>query len=496
MSYMRFCVMDVGQGSANYIELRERDDSLTAAAIIDIGSEQWKSAAGRPSAAVVAGWLSTMRGGAVLDVVMLSHSDSDHINLIPALLEHFDTPHTKHPTKPLLTIKEVIFGGDFGKYQKGKAENYLNQLNEYRPPGTQSIITRLTSHVSSFDEDESTWKPQATIRGKIQLWLLSANTTAEKVPPQKDRPPRHQLPDGGFAINTRSIVAAARLGAWSIIATGDATGLTLAHCNEVLAQAHVRDRLGGAVYMVTLPHHGSETTCYDLTGSGESAEGRLVVTRFCKLVNADTISASAGERGTFEHPGARVIADFGLNLRSDPQYVDPGLANDQHFYTAFFPERSMTVSSSKAKAVGAEWPSAPGWYTARTAENLYTTDYFAERPQTPVPVAFPWEARDVGGKAVKYQPPRAISWGFFVGEDRSTAVDVVRERTSAHAEYWAAVEAVHGPLRSEGFVVVPSAPRAHRHPHTSSSESSPEPTPPGDELPPPPPPPARLRQLP
>ncbi|WP_406291960.1 hypothetical protein [Embleya sp. NBC_00896] len=499
MSYMRFCVMDVGQGSANYIELCESDDSLTAAAIIDVGSEQWKTTAGRPSAAVIAGRLKEMTGGAVLDAVILSHSDSDHINLISSLLEYFDTPRTKSPTKPVLTIKKIIFGGDFGKYQKGKAVNYLNQLKEYRPRGQEEIITRLGSDFSSFKEKKSSWKPLVRVGGKIDLWALSANTTAEKIPLVGRKRLRAELPDGGFAINTRSIVTVAIFAGRTIIATGDATGLSLAHCNELLAREDVRDKLGAAAYMLTLPHHGSDTTTYDLTGSGESDAGKGVVEEFCSWVKAETISASAGERSTFRHPSARVIKDFGANLRPYPQYFDPALeASHQHFYTAYFPERSLTVSSSKAKPAGAGWPPSESWYTVRTTENVYTTDYFAEVPHTPIPIAFPWEAREDGESAFKPPPPRAISWGFIVRQDGTTALEVVRERTSANAEYWAAVEAVHGPLPSEGFVVVPSAPPTDGGPAESSSGPlpEPEPEPPDYEPPSPPPPPSRLRQLP
>jgi hypothetical protein len=506
MSYMRFCVLDVGQGSANYIELREDDDSLTAAAIVDIGSEQWKTKAGRPSAEWVAGQLEGMTGGAVLDTMILSHSDSDHVNLIPALLGYFDTPSDAHPTKPVLAIKSVVFGGDFGKYKKGSSPNFLNQLTQYHPKNKDKddILSELADDWTSFTDKPAKWEPLATIGGKISLWALSANTTAEKIPNDSKKRKRSQLPDGGFAINTRSIVIAAIFGNRTLIATGDATGLTLAHCNEALARKVVRDKLGAA-YMVTLPHHGSDTTTYDLTGSQHGSDvAKQVVKDFSAWVNADTISGSAGQKRTFKHPSANVIADFGAHMLPDPQYIDPALKKTkEHFYNAYFSNRTLTVvGTGTAAPSAAEWPLSDWWYTCRTTKNLYTTDYSSlDSPNTAVRNAYPWEAREDGITNFTPEPPHGICWGFIIKADGTPRLEVVYERTDANAEYWAAVEAVHGPLPPSGWVVVPSAPL-----DDDASESLPEPPLPGPPPPgppppeppppePPPPPPTRLRQL-
>jgi hypothetical protein len=230
MSYMRFCVLDVGQGSANYIELRTDAGALKAAAIVDIGSEQWKTAAGKPSAEWVADQLKLMVGGAALETVILSHSDSDHVNLIPWLLGFFDTPSDPTPTDPVLTVKDVVFGGTFAKYRKGNSENFLDQLTDFHPVGDDDILNGLEDDDTSFTADPLTWEPLATIGGEIELWMVTANTTAEKIPVDKGKKRKiTDLPDGGYATNTRSIVIAAKFAGKTMLATGDATGLTLAH---------------------------------------------------------------------------------------------------------------------------------------------------------------------------------------------------------------------------------------------------------------------------
>jgi beta-lactamase superfamily II metal-dependent hydrolase len=506
MSYMRFCVMDVGQGSANYIELRsEMDDSLEAAAIVDIGSEQWKTAAGKPSAEWVADQLKTMTGGAALDTVILSHSDSDHVNLIPWLIKFFSTPSDKKPTLPVLTIKDVVFGGTFAKYRKGKSENFLDQLNDYHPVGKDQILSGLDDNDTSFTADETTWAPLATIGGEIELWMVTANTTAEKIPDDGSKKrKRTELPDGGYATNTRSIVIAAKFAGKTMLATGDATGLTLAHCNEVLGKASVSTKLALPAYMLTLPHHGSDTTTYDLTGSAHGSDAaKKVVRKFSKLVEADIVTGSAGERGTFKHPSATVISDMGAYMLKAPQFIDPALkVSEEHFYTAYFFNRTFNVVDDDDDDIGDHWPIRDWWYTVRSKKNLYTTDYTLNlSTKTALTIAYPYTARAGTIKKFKPMPAEGISWGITVKSNGTTKLSTVVERTAANTEYLAAVEAVHGPLPEGRWVVVESAPlndgAADEPPPDQPPPAEPEPGPAPRALPlaPPPPAPARLRQL-
>jgi beta-lactamase superfamily II metal-dependent hydrolase len=417
MAFMRFVVLDVGQGTGNFVEIYDDGGSLVNAMLIDLGSEGWKRIAGKPSADWVAERLKTMPGGAKLDAVFLSHSDSDHVNLIKRLLEHF-VPPGKPGTA--LTVHQVYYGGDYGYYKKGKgrsATNYLDELNKYRPSGSGSVLTPCSPNGTSFtDADPKKWVPMKTI-GNVQVWLISGNTTPDDVALYAESETGSKAPEG-YAINTKSMVLLVTYAGTQIAVTGDATGMTLAKCNEIMARGGVLPYLNN-VFSLTLPHHGSDTTTFSLLGATDDAMDvqELAdenVRSFVDNVKPQTISASAARRESFRHPSARVIDFFGTHLDWTTVYFTDDVlkADKQHFYTAYFPAYARKLKGGMV----AQWPSKSGWYTARTSGNIFSTDYY--RPEQalgdfvalpPAPAIF-----NAAKTAYKPVPKIAAAWGFTV----------------------------------------------------------------------------------
>lgn len=508
MSKMRFCVMDVGQGSANFVQYYDSDAPKAIAknaGIIDIGSEAWKTKAGKPSAKLVAQELINMNADdAALDEVLLSHSDSDHHNLIAELLSYFYRPGSMNT--PRLTVQRTWFGGEYGLYTKGKT-NTLQLLFDYSPEDADvdDVEKQFEAAWSSFDDpDPNNWAPLATIGG-IELWVLAANTTGATVTQNSGKRRKIDLNDrgDGYAINTKSLIVAAKFGGYSMIATGDATGLTLAHAVNVLDKPGVQAKLG-KIFMVTAPHHGSDATTYSLLGGARPGTrnwemGKEVVEQFVDSLKPQTVSASAGERRGFWHPSITVLADFSGHLLSTPKFIDPVLAKmklDQHFYTAYFEPESLDWTplvvpptpkqpgkGTKRKAndgVPTKWPMVGGWHVARTARNVYTTDYFYTWTFSQVPVAFPPDARET--EAVIYDkpapPPNAISWAFEVTDKGVTTVLVAFQRDELHPEHIAQVEQMLGTsLPDDEYIWVPSAELSF------DDDESPSDEPPDDQLP-------------
>src|SRR4028118_789745 len=99
---IKFQVLDVGQGSGNFIEIYGAKTAPDTTILIDLGSELESTAAGVPAAKYIVDKLKAM-DEPTLDTMILSHSDSDHINLLDLVLDEFYPPNTpgKNPDEIL-----------------------------------------------------------------------------------------------------------------------------------------------------------------------------------------------------------------------------------------------------------------------------------------------------------------------------------------------------------------------------------------------------------
>src|SRR6185437_1111708 len=99
---------------------------------------------------------------------------------------------------------------------------------------------------------------------------VSGNTSIRK---NSDAPLRYLQPDDGYLVNTNSLVLAVRYGTGTkrkIVATGDATGMTMAVANERLAADRPNWQLG--TDSISLPHHGSAVTTYDVLNANTATK--------------------------------------------------------------------------------------------------------------------------------------------------------------------------------------------------------------------------------
>lgn len=405
MSKMVFWVLDVGQGSGNFIQVFDDSDKLVGSVLIDLGSERMKQAAGFPSAEFVAALLCDP---GTLDLVVLSHSDSDHINLIPELLDFF-TPSN-------LEIKNVIYGGDQARYAKRGGTNVLNRIKAYMPSG--KAITPMPPKGSSFS-GPGPYAP-VHILDALKVWILMANAAESGVASSSGGAKRRKTGDG-YNTNTNSVVVLLEFGKAQFVVTGDATGTTLYQINEVVTPA-VATKYLNDVIMLTLPHHGSATTTFDVRGGGEATLKTFVTnTRPCSL------TGSADKVRTFKHPSARVMEYFWAELgRAKPYWKDPTL-DDRHFYTAYFtPNDGYAYKDGKGTSY--KWPKVEWWYSVQTASNIYTNMYvYADQMGGQQEIVLPpnSSALKVPDKPV---PPRAlgVAWKYTVTDTVTLEMQVNR----------------------------------------------------------------------
>ncbi len=382
---INFEVLNVGQGSGNFIEIfmDEGDTVPTTTVLIDLGSEGASTSHHGPSLDRIVASLNKMAKPEIA-CLCLSHSDTDHISMILQLLAAFDPPGTVKPTKKILTINKTYYGGNSSLYSKRKGKNVLTEVKRYMPFYKPCSVT---SNTSTYVDNIPLHEDKALL---YKIHLLIGNTTKAEEDEIDDS---LKLPEtGDVNINTVSLVVVFDWNGVQFITTGDATGITMLRANAVLGSgpgSFLSDPL-----MLTVPHHGSYRTAYNFTGQGlrGNVEKTAALTLFARRCGAKILTASAGEVEKFKHPSAAILKIFWSFGTTQVPYSDPGAITDAHFYTAYY-ANSYAVQL-KQPTVAATWPGAGknAWYTLQTVVPVFTTDYFArnhltawEKPPPPPP---------------------------------------------------------------------------------------------------------------
>jgi beta-lactamase superfamily II metal-dependent hydrolase len=443
---LNYIVLPAGQGTATLIEVidDETDIPLTMI-IIDLGSSNWEeNLTGKFSADIIALRLNLM-AKPTIDAIFLSHSDDDHVNMLGVLLEQFDKPTDSVPsTKKQLTINKVWYGG----YDKGYG-GILTYLEEYKPPKEATNLRILQKHASNLET------PLYPNNNGIEIRLIIGNMVTEETQLYKSS---HQRPykDKHYLINTKSLVLLVTYGTAEkrhFVATGDATGLTMAACNEMLDKAKWKD----PVLSISAPHHGSRATSYSLLNIKRPHTASLdvakeVVKQFVLWLRPESVTVSAGETG-YHHPSPALLNDLAEYVKDAARpkdkdspliWVDDEVKSDrEHFYTAYFEEGAFTIAPKtkpdpNAMDVAATWPDQEGWWTARTTKAVYTIDYFTLRwkryglsAAPEIPTAFwPGTAKFEGSVGPYGAVPWSCGWEYAV-KNGGTTVSLSRQYADA-----------------------------------------------------------------
>jgi hypothetical protein len=451
---LEFTVLDVDQGSGNLVEVYDdqNDTVPKRVVLIDLGTHVGVDSPG-PKASVefVVSRLKAMPEPR-LDAVFLSHSDEDHINLIRSVLDSGFTPPTGADP---LTVCGVWYGGLAEKYVKRKF-NVLAELDKYAPTKA-TVLHSLDVQASDYEGTvEKDWKPTWK-RDGAEAWIVHANAVNEKGPgvlPKK-------YP---YYLNAVSLIVMVTYAGRQLVTTGDATGLTLRQCNDLIKELGVKKRLD-EVFALTLPHHGSKATLAVKTALSPSKykPGELetkTVAEFVDNFRPQTISASAGE--SYDHPADSVIRTFSRHLTNQVRFEDPTLLGKnglkQHFYTAHFDPKSVPLAGSQ------RWPPVGGWYTVRTDRNIFTTEYYKADQKPMLFIEHPPQDKDtpspLNPTVFKGDFPGATGWRFTVKAAQPPALGDRQIEMTAHDDKVAAVSS--GDTAEEHRASADAAPRVQR----------------------------------
>jgi hypothetical protein len=310
---VRFHVLDVGQGACNYVEIIDDTGEVIHNMLIDLGTNSDQAIA-----ADNIKWLNEQikdRPDPRIDVLVITHGDTDHYNMMLKLLPALGPPGTER-------IGMVRYGGVPWRYKIGNT-SLITELKKYCDD-----VGSFTPSETGYRIDDS-WEPiwpADPEDGDVRLQLIVANTPHPKDPASSAK----QQKLNAEAVNTKSVVLGIEWDGYWMIATGDATATTVAEINEILED---NEADLPTAFMLTLPHHGSRKTTYDLKVAAEEPgdEAREVVDTFLDIFKPMTMSISAGEK-RHHHPSMLMVEQF--SGHADDKHTfwdDPELGNGRHY---------------------------------------------------------------------------------------------------------------------------------------------------------------------
>lgn len=421
-------LLDVGQGSGTFVEIYDGTD-IAATALLDLGSERAKDEAGGPSVDYIVKQLNTMTKPRI-DFFSLSHSDTDHINLVQDLLAKYDPPGTTNPTKKILEIGTVIYGGPRVLYTKGKGKgriNVIQKVEEYQATG-ETKPQPLPANNSSYTQAKALFT-----FNEVEIYLLVGNHIAGEPRTIRTKIADKKWKTDGYSLNTYSLIFVVLFDNWRYIVTGDATGATISQANYVIDQHKLTFP---NVAALTMPHHSSEPTTFGLVRSRTKREretervpdeAKKVIDTFAKSMQPKTLHASAEDVTNFGHPSAYVMSYFWGFVDKTSWYKDPVLSTDQHFFNAYFTEEDgyhimleEEDPTTKKKLPKKEiLPPFDDWWSFATQHAIFTNRYYV-RPQTYDPdedltATFPPDPGKVTAiptSGAATSPPFAVAWRY------------------------------------------------------------------------------------
>lgn len=387
--------LDVGQGSSCFVEIYDGSsgmNELTNTMLFDLGSTNNKVSAGNPSIQYIYNMLKRMRDGPVIDLLVVSHKDADHVNLLESLVNKF--------SKNELTIKRIYYGGRWNWY--GTLFNKLKNWCKKKPSYYSFYIA-----ASDYDPLEDKWTPTYSVND-VYVYTVMTNTPSGGPERKKRGRDEDSIVDkpSGERVNTMSAVCSVYFNGRSYIISGDATYTTICEVNRVF-QGHVFNY----VQAMTLPHHGSRKTTFGLkaTNANISSQQLKSVKTFAGIFNGKTLIASADTQHC--HPSLEVMELFyEYTDKGKTWYFDPDLkavyGNDWHYVTAYidlditYPDKSLIPMSN------------PPYESFPSAVNIYSTLYCDDKALFSFP---PADKLPKKKKPKKF--PKGVSW--YYRDDRS-----------------------------------------------------------------------------
>lgn len=304
-------VVDVGQGQCTFVEIYDRSSKpkLIHTLLFDCGTDKDSTQTYKNLDYIAKKALEKNVPG--FDCIIFSHSDNDHISLAKYVLDKI-----WETTKP--TVDEVIYGGNYDKYEK-KGENILEYIEDEGFCDSDKIYS-MNSNATNYVKTSKSYGDNLwhSTDNSVYVYGIVANVLSDD-PDWDDNDATIQTKTAE-AKNRVSIICGLYYANSSYVICGDATKKTMGAVNNLFSG-------GTAVFnqnlMTTLPHHGSRATAFGVPSTkGASAAAKLVVTTFSGILKSQTLTASSFEKHS--HPSLELMNCF-IPTAAAPFLRDPRL---------------------------------------------------------------------------------------------------------------------------------------------------------------------------
>jgi hypothetical protein len=354
---LRFHVLNVGQGACNFVEILDANNNVLHNILIDLGT----ASRSLTLSARNVEWLNDRiknRADPRIDLVILTHGDFDHYGLITQLAPGLGQPANQ------ARIGMVRYGNPSWRFNSKSRGDTIKWLKTYC-----NDVNGCESRYSGYDAINKKWDYLWTVPDPslpVYVGVVIVNVPH----PEKgnlDEDVIETAPNGEI-VNGESLVSMISWNDRTFVATGDATGNTFKAINDHLLNVPMP-----TATMMTMPHHGSRRSTYDLDSARDDIgdEARKTVKDFVGIFKPRNLTVSANMHKGFLHPFVDVLNQFSEYLDPYQLWVDPKTGDQKnHFLNAYYLAATTADGEDAGPAIG-------NWATTETAKNIYSTRYFS-----------------------------------------------------------------------------------------------------------------------
>lgn len=367
-------VVNVGQGQCTFVEVH--GTATLDILLMDCGSNKASNHNVEENLDYMATFLYNMLLPTI-SCLVLSHSDTDHTNLVEKLIYRIDFLNTMNHTTKQLVIKAVFYGGNFNDYTKGVNKfnilqyiverNFCNKTNVHTMCANRTNINPATGNPEGGFWESSDTKPE----DKVLLFPIISNVLSD-FPDFNDDDEYVPIGRNAETKNTVSIVCGLYYKKYIYVICGDATLVTMSAILRYFNTKHngihtTPTKIFNNNIMLTLPHHGSRVTTLGVNrGSEASIENIATIKSFSRLLNAQSITISSFQK--HRHTSLEVCSLFPPKCKT-PALQDFRIGNPKNLHF-------MVLYDDVGVKKDDDTTIKEGYHNVITTSNIFGTDYY------------------------------------------------------------------------------------------------------------------------